>query len=285
MKIKKLIHILIMAFWVSASVGATGNPYEELQKIFKEISENRNDSIKLQLNEQLKKKIGKMLREPESFSQPYNELPNLGKIYSDDGKVRIFTWAFPLEDKTFQYGGFVQYKTKKNVITTPLRFRNTPYLPSKTGKISPQNWYGALYYKVFKVKKRRDVYYIALGWSGNNAASDFKVIEPIEFSKDGRLSYFGKDVFPVEEEEKKNVRKKKQNRPYREILEYNSEGRTALDFDATRKMIIFDHLVPIEPIYTGIRSYYGPDFTYDGYSLVKGEWVFIENIDARNSNK
>jgi hypothetical protein len=56
MKIKKLIHILIMAFWVSASVGATGNPYEELQKIFKEISENRNDAIKLQLNEQLKKK-------------------------------------------------------------------------------------------------------------------------------------------------------------------------------------------------------------------------------------
>lgn len=284
MKIKKLIHILIMAFWVSASVGATGNPYEELQKIFKEISENRNDTIKLQLNEQLKKKIGKMLREPESFSQPYNELPNLGKIYSDDGKVRIFTWAFPLEDKSYQYGGFVQYKTKKKVVTTPLRFRLEPYVPSKIGKISPQNWYGALYYKVFKVKKRRDVYYVALGWSGNNAASDFKVIEPMEFSKDGKLSYFGKEVFSSPQPENTS-RKKSKSLPHRDVLEYSSDGRTALDYDINQKKIIFDHLVPIEPIYTDIRSYYGPDFTYDAYILEKGEWKFIENIDARNTEK
>jgi hypothetical protein len=284
MKIKKLIHILIMAFWVSASVGATGNPYEELQKIFKEISENRNDAIKLQLNEQLKKKIGKMLRESESFSQPYNELPNLGKIYSDDGKVRIFTWAFPLEDKSYQYGGFVQYKTRKGVVTTPLRFRNDPYLPSKIGKISPQNWYGALYYKVFKVKKRRDVYYIALGWSGNNAASDFKVIEPMEFSKDGKLSYFGKEVFTIPKAPDA-PRTRSKSLPYRDVLEYSSDGRTALDYDINKKMIIFDHLVPIEPIYTDIRSYYGPDFTYDAYILEKGEWKFIENIDARNTEK
>jgi hypothetical protein len=255
-----------------------------LQKIFKEISENRNDAIKLQLNEQLKKKIGKMLRESESFSQPYNELPNLGKIYSDDGKVRIFTWAFPLEDKSYQYGGFVQYKTRKGVVTTPLRFRNDPYLPSKIGKISPQNWYGALYYKVFKVKKRRDVYYIALGWSGNNAASDFKVIEPMEFSKDGKLSYFGKEVFSSPQPEN-TTRKKSKSLPHREVLEYSSDGRTALDYDINQKKIIFDHLVPIEPIYTDIRSYYGPDFTYDAYILEKGEWKFIENIDARNTEK
>lgn len=284
MKIKKIFYALLSMLLMSSPVYATGNSYEDLQKLFKEIAENRNDSIKMQMNEQLKKKIGKMLREPNSFSQTYNELPNLGKIYSDDGKVRILTWAFPLEDKTYQYGGFVQYKTRKGVVTTPLRFRNDPYLPSKIGKISPQNWYGALYYKVFKVKKRRDVYYIALGWSGNNAASDFKVIEPIEFTKDGRLSYFGKEVFTIPKAPDA-PRTRSKSLPYRDVLEYSSDGRTALDYDINKKMIIFDHLVPIEPIYTDIRSYYGPDFTYDAYILEKGEWKFIENIDARNTEK
>ena len=51
----------------------------------------------------------------------------------------------------------------------------------------------------------------------------------------------------------------------------------------TNTMIIFDHLIPIEPMYQGIKAYYGPDFTYDAYRIEKkGGWRFEENIDARN---
>jgi hypothetical protein len=110
------------------------------------------------------------------------------------------------------------------------------------------------------------------------------VIEPIEFTKDGRLSYFGKEVFTIPKAPDA-PRTRSKSLPYRDVLEYSSDGRTALDYDINKKMIIFDHLVPIEPIYTDIRSYYGPDFTYDAYILEKGEWKFIENIDARNTEK
>ena len=138
--------------------------------------------------------------------------------------------------------------------------------------IPPTNWYGALYYKVVKIKQRKEEYYLALGWSGNDASTDFKVIEPIFFDRNGRVSYFGKPLFETENKKFSRI-----------VLEYTSEGKVTLNMNDTNTMIIFDHLIPIEPMYQGIKAYYGPDFTYDAYQIEKkGGWRFEENIDARN---
>ena len=277
-------HILIfLGFLILKTVSLQAQDRSAIQKIFDTIAECRDDSVKMSLNQKLNEKIGLLLQDPNSFDDPFLELRNLGKVYSDDNKVRIYTWSFPLEDKSYQYGGYVQYRAKRETVTTPLVFKNTN-VPKETGEISVKNWYGALYYKVFHVKKRRDNYYIAFGWSGFDAATDFKVIEPLDFDKQGRLSSFGKEVFDksasTENVNKQSARAKKN--PYRIVLEYNSDGKVTLDYDSSVEKIIFDHLSPIEPSYTGIRAYYGPDFTYDAYDLKKGMWRFEENIDARN---
>ena len=252
-------------------VNAQKNDRTSIQIIFDSIRDSRNDSLKMAMHHRIYDRMETMLQNVQSFDDPFTELPNIGKIYSDDRLVRIYTWSFPLEDKTFQYGGFVQYK-KKNVVTTTRLSASVPYLPDISKQVSPTNWYGALYYKIFKVKKKREVYYIALGWSGNNAATDFKTIEPMIFDKNGRLSHFGKAVF-----------KQKGKHPMlRYTMEYNSEGKAALDYQPESKKIIFDHLSPIEPSYQGIRCYYGPDFTYDAFVWQKNEWIYTENIDAIN---
>ncbi len=276
--------LLFIGFFILKATSLQSQNRHTLQKVFDTIAECRDDSTKMSLNQKLYEEIGVLLQAPNSFDDPFLELQNLGKIYSDDRKVRIYTWSFPLEDKSYQYGGYIQYKKKNETVTTPLLFKSAS-VPKETDEISVKNWYGALYYKVFHVKKRRDNYYIAFGWSGFDAATDFKVIEPLDFDKQGNLSSFGKEVFnqsaSTDNVNKQPTRSSKKS-PYRIVLEYNSEGKVALDYDYANEKIVFDHLSPIEPTYTGIRAYYGPDFTYDAYELKKGIWYFEENIDARN---
>ena len=177
-------------------------------------------------------------------------------------------------EKENQFGMVFKFqkKEKKKVITTPLKIRETPYVPMQSKNIPPTNWYGALYYKVVKIKQRKEEYYLALGWSGNDASTDFKVIEPIFFDRNGRVSYLGKPLFETGNKKFSRI-----------VLEYTSEGKVTLNINDTNTLIIFDHLIPIEPMYQGIKAYYGPDFTYDAYRIEKKEgWKFEENIDARN---
>lgn len=269
---KRCLIEIILLFALSPFALVSGKDYLSIQNMFDSIKECRIDSLKLEIHQRINEKVSELLEDPSSFDEPFDQLVNLGKIYSDDHMVRVYTWSFPLEDKTFQYGGYVQYKNKNKVTTTPLLIQGDPVLPAEEKKLDNNHWYGALYYRLFKVKKKKETYYIALGWSGLNAATDFKVIEPMQFSSNGKLQSLGKMVF------KETGRKA----PYRIILEYNSEGKVTLDYTNQENRIIFDHLMPIEPIYTGIKSYYGPDFTYDAFLLKKGDWHFEENIDARN---
>ena len=273
---RNLLFILLTLLAYSSSFcESTGHAH--IQSLFDTLRESRNDSTKLAVNQRLTDEIGKLLRQDSSFSAPFQDLFNLGKVYSDDRNVRIYSWSFPLEDKTYQYGAFVQYKSRGKVTTTPLTLQTEPYMPNEMQRLDAKHWYGCLYYKIFKVKRKKEVYYIALGWSGNNAATDFKIIEPLSFDKSGRLTTLGKAVFKGITENGKTKRA-----TLRYIMEYNSEGKATLNYRPESNQIIFDHLMPIEPIYEGIRSYYGPDFTYDTFTQKKGEWFYEENIDARN---
>ncbi len=272
---RHFLALLLSTFLLQTlSVQAEDALRKELRLQFDSIIDCRDDSVKLAIHKRISQKMEEVLKDERSFADPFADLPHIGKIYSDDGKVRFYTWGFPMEDKTFQFGGFVQYKGKDGVATTRLQTLPHPFRPSENKEINPEKWYGALYYKAFKVKKRRAEYYIALGWSGHDAVTDFKVIEPIQFEEDGTLKQLGLDIFQ---------NKGKRNPPLRAVFEYNSEGKMTLDYQPQTETIIFDHLTPIDPSYTGIRAYYGPDFTYDAYHCKKGEWVFEENIDARNN--
>ena len=263
-------HSLLAILCLLTALSAHGEIREErLVVLFDSLKSCDTDSIKDQLNKEIQITLGEALKGNESFTYSFDKIPNLGKIYSDDKKVRIYTWSFPYTDRTHGYGGFIQTKSKDRVTTTPLTLSGEAYLPSQQGKIAANDWYGSLYYKVFPVKNRGGNYYIALGWSGYNAASDYKLIETLTIDGKGNVS-FGKMVF-----------EKKGKNDSRIVLEYSAEAKISLLYDESSKRIIFDHLAPIEPGYKDIHVYYGPDFTYDAYQLKKGTWHLEENIDAR----
>jgi len=56
----------------------------------------------------------------------------------------------------------------------------------------------------------------------------------------------------------------------------------SLQWNEKMNMIIFDHLSPSKPSYTGNYQFYGPDFSYDGLEVVNGYWDLVEDIDIRN---
>ncbi len=271
-KKKNMKHSLLAILCLLTTLSAHGEIREErLVVLFDSLKSCETDSIKDRLNKEIQATLGEALKENESFSYPFERLTNLGKIYSDDKKIRIYTWSFPYADRTHGYGGFIQTKNKDKVTTTPLNMSREAYLPPQQGKIATNDWYGALYYKVFPVKSRGGNYYVALGWAGYDAASDFKIIETLNVDGRGNVT-FGKMAF-----------EKKGKNDSRIILEYSAEAKISLTYDASSKRIIFDHLTPIEPGYKDIHAYYGPDFTYDAYRQKKGIWHLEENIDARNT--
>jgi hypothetical protein len=55
-----------------------------------------------------------------------------------------------------------------------------------------------------------------------------------------------------------------------------------LRYDKKEKMITMDHLAPMEPVFEGDRSYYGPDFSYDALDYQEGKWMLIEDVELRN---
>ncbi len=256
---------------------------DEIAVLFDSLRSSSSDSMSHAIGKEISKKMGTLLETSDSsFYAPLNKLKFMGKCYSDNGDIRVYTWNYPLSDKTYGYGGYVQFKPtkkriKQQVKPIALNTYGNAYLPKAGPRVSSNNWYGALYYSIISTKKDGDNYYIFLGWGGNDALSDFKVAETVKISNnDKKITFGGVSAF--------NSNGKSTNRL---VLQFSNDARVSLDYDNANKRIIMDHLSPSDPFYNGIYSYYGPDFTYDAYLFdkkSKGVWRLQENIDAKNQD-
>ncbi len=264
----KIINILLLTF-----LSQTAFAQDNLQEIFASLkSDTVADAQKISLSKKAEKILIDNLKKSKTFAPSFN-YPEMGRVVSDDNKVCIYSWAFQLSDKSYHYGSISQAKLRKGNRVEAFNIRKTPFLPQPTERITRQNWYGALYYKIAHVKYRRDDYYVMLGWAGLSSITHYKLIEVLRLDKSGRPS-FGKQVF----------KKKGRQTWSRHIFQYNAEGKIALNYDDAAKMIVFDHLVPESMMFTDIPSYYGPDFTYDTYNLHEGKWFYNDNVDVRNKD-
>lgn len=187
-------------------------------------------------------------------------------MYSEDRYFRILNWNVRLDDGRFKYHCLVQTKTKTiDLIDKTEEIRN----PEAAG-LTPSKWYGAHYYEIVKVKRRKKTYYTLLGWKGNDRLTTKKVIEVFRFSAKDELQ-LGDNVFDMAGKSPKRV-----------IFEYAAEVSMSLKYDPQQKRIIFDHLSPRSSDLAGQFQFYSPDLSYDAFRLKKGKWKFEEDIDARN---
>ena len=212
-------------------------------------------------------KFDSVLSVEGSFDYPFSSLEKIGKIYSPDHRLRVFTWNIPVDlSGNIYYGIILFYSeiTGKHRIVLLNRLDSLPY------DVGLTSWIGSLYYSIIETKHAGRKYYTLLGFDLNNPLSNKKVIEVISIDDFDRL-YFCKNLLQYQGKLVDRI-----------VFEYNEKAVMSLQYNDTMKMIVFDHLSPSKPSLTDQYEFYGPDFTYDGLKWEKGIWVYYSNIDVTN---
>lgn len=248
---------------------------EVLTSMLKSIANETSFSVKDSLNSQFKKKFEQVLLMDNSIDYPFDSLKSIGKLTPNSKKIRIYTWNLPLSGGLHKYFGFIQVrKNDGRVALYNLTDRRKDVKDPNNERLNPDSWMGAVYYQIAEVDFESQTHYILLGFDFNNLFTSKKIIEVL--SLDGNENpVFGQPVFSVDNKMLLS----------RIVFEYSARVVFTLKFIAEQQMIVFDHLSPSRPEYTGDFQFYGPDSSFDGFKLEKGKWIYVRDLDLRNPRK
>lgn len=256
----------------SFAQGRTFTAADSLKHMFERLHSSETDQAKKSLNRDIVDHFTRILSEKSSFSESFDSLTMVGMLTAPDRSFRLFTWNIPMEGFTNEYHGLIQVRDKATgECHVHVLSNGTPLGRNMQDESLPADrWPGALYYEVHRNKDGREVYYTLLGYHFNDRFSDMKVIESLYFTPSGE-PVFGKPVFRTEDGTRHRV-----------VFEYSGEVVFNLRYNPGLKMIVYDHLAPIEPELTGHPRFYAPDFSYDGFRFRRGFWEYEAELDVRN---
>ena len=285
MKLRLFIILLALPLLVSAGPKPAGQKQfvaleDSLRKIGPAIFRG-TDQDKIAANKNFCDLLKKALLTEGAFDYAFDSLKFIANLHSPDNAIRIFNWDMPKNDGSYMYYGFlVVDQSKTGVKIREQKDRYVVYdLVDKSAEIrnpdlsvlSPDKWYGALYYKIILTNDRNKKYYTVLGWDGNNNATWKKVIDVITFGKDGKPVFGEKNLFQRGKRSSKRV-----------VFEFRAEVVMTLKYESDKNRIVFDHLAPEVSGAEGMYQFYSQTFVYDCFNWKKGKWQIQEDIDARN---
>ncbi|MBS7564699.1 hypothetical protein KHS38_09810 [Mucilaginibacter sp. Bleaf8] len=241
--------------------------HDSLTRIGRRIINNPNEAERKNANYNFIRTLVSALKVNNSFAYEFDSLKTISILKSPDNKFRIFSWFVMNEDGSYRFYGAMQMNSP-TLVLHPLE-DYSPLLKNPEDSVTDnRKWYGAEYYKIIPVTGVSP-YYVLLGWKGNNVKSTKKVIEVLSFKN-------GKPVFGSP------VLQSKGKTRHRAVFEYSRQASMLLRYIPEQNLIVFDHLAPPDEKLKDQPNLYGPDFTYDGYQLMKGKWILKENLDMRN---
>jgi len=265
---------------------------------------------KLALNRIFLDRMRKILSRKDSYDYGFDSLVTVSRIYPKDNSFRIFTWYLRNNVGSHKYYGLVQRKCfdrsgNEVVVVTPLNDQVDLSEDAENLILSPQKWFGALYYKPRnseygvltytgkylqvdasgKSRKMPINYYVLLGWNGHDIGSDYKIIDVIGFSSrfaDAQVT-FGAPIFHFSRvPTSRAVFKYSDNSPFSLNLSY------VVGFAGKRKkvlMITFDHLARPRSARPTQLWDMGPDGSVDGLYFLnrvnqgrKGFFIFVKDV-------
>lgn len=243
-----------------------------LKNNFEKLYTSLSDATKESVNSEIMDTFESILQSHLSFNYHFDSLRRIGKVYSPDHKIRLITWNIPASDGTNTCYGFIQCKRKRKKPCLVFRLidRSGEISNPETSILDPNHWWGALYYDILLNRSKGSRLYTLIGFNPHNRYSNKKVLDVITFDQDRQPS-FGIPVFRAEE-----------TTYCRQIFEYSQDVVMNLRYEPGHKMIICDHLTPIEPALEGNYRFYAPDGSYDGFKFRKGVWEYQSDVDVRN---
>jgi len=213
------------------------------------------------------KTLTKALRIENSYYYSWDSLLPWKIIHAEDGAFKIFTWYAQSDEGMYKFFGTLQMKSD-TLKMFPLIDYSEFTDHQQDINVDNNNWIGALYYGIKTVKSGKKNYYTLFGWDGNNMMSNKKVMEILSFNKQGQPR-FGAPIIDMGNGKILN----------RFILEFAKEASASLNYNATEKRIIYDHIAPNGNSLEGFFANYVPDGTYEGFVWKKGKWRHVENIE------
>jgi len=245
------------------------NAESELAKMFTCLYNLESNENKDSLCLSIVNKFEQALLNPLSYDYKWEKLDMIGKLQSDDQLLKVFTWYLGTPTDEFRYFGFIQLKEGKKGVVFPLQDKINGKSHDEMLKQTTTEWQGKLYYQLITNTHRRTSYYTLLGMDFSSALSRIKTIEVLTIQK-GKPQFVGA-MFSDGKKSKDRM-----------VFEYSSQVSMSLRFNTAMQKIVFDHLAPFQPIYFGDFRFYGPDGSYDALYFKDGQWIFEEDVDARN---
>jgi hypothetical protein len=266
--LKTLIFLVALPFTAFGQAPPTGHGalVADLQALSKADSDGARDS----LSARIRSGLSALLSAADALTADLSDVP-MSRVDAADGKFRLLTWNVPHDNGTFAYEGFLLVKARHGATLIPLHDATAAITDAGNAQLSPEKWYGALYYAVVPVRKGGKTYYTLLGWKGISGTETRKVIEVLSFS--GSTPRFGANIF------------NDGNRVRRHIFAYTAQASMQLRWDEARKAIVLDHLSAINPEFAGTPAFMAPDLSFDSYTWNKGHWNYQRDIDLRQGGR
>lgn len=268
--IRSLLFLVLLAPALLFGQGSAGISYASLSGHLEAIGTG-SDAKRDSASALLKHELGLILDSDSAFTASFADVP-ISRVDAPDGDFRLFTWNVRHSNGYFLYEGFLLVKKGSKHVLYELWDMTDHIAKPATAQLSPENWYGAVYYEVIPVKRGSKTYYTLLGWKGYNTVETRKVIDVLSIS--GSAPKFGAPLFLAD-----------RHRNQREVFGFTAQGSMQLKWMPERKAIIVDHLSPTRPEFAGQPAFMAPDFSFDSYTWDKDHWRLDRDIDLRETGK
>lgn len=235
------------------------------------LSGTTDPTVQDSLNKILKQELKTILGSDSAPTISLDEL-KLSRVDAADGSFRLITWNLPQQSGSHLYEGLLLHVNGRKRGLYELRDMTSSIASPEVPELSPDQWYGALYYEVVPVKRGGKTYYTLLGWKGHDRVETQKVIDVLHFK--GGTPRFGAPVFG-------SGRLKRS----RQVFRYSFQSSMTLRYDQASTRIVLDHLSPSRADLEGQFAFYGPDMSMDAYVWEKDHWEFQRDIDARDRSR
>jgi len=243
---------------------------KELNELSLDIINNDNDESKIKANTEFKSLLMKALNNPESFDYGFKKIQAISILKSNE-TVKVYNWALPNKDETFEYYAILQIKIGKDKFKViELIDKSETIKKPEIKTLTYKNWFGALYYKIIHDKKLGKDTYTLLGWDGDYNLTNKKIIDVMTVSKSGSVR-FGSPIIKLGKKAQKRV-----------IFTYSETAVMSLKYYENDKRIVFDYLVPTSSNLAGVFEYYGPSLNrFDAFVIDNGKWIYKKDVDIQ----
>ena len=241
----------------------------ETKCLFEKLHLAETDQQKDSINTTIQVRLGNLWSNSQLYESAFSGLSRMKTVTSKDRKVKICTYNIQKSDFSQQFYGAVILKDDGEISVKPLTDATEKIRTPERASLTDKKWYGAIYLDIIETYSGNKTYYTLIGYKGHDEFIKTRVID-VMLIQNGRIR-FGMPVFKTERLSRSRV-----------IFKYSAKAAMMLRYDQREKLIVFDNLVPADPMYRGVYHYYGPDFSYNAFKFTKGAWELKRDIDLRN---